>query len=89
MTTERAARPTAADLQRLCHRVRAAGAPGARARPLLVAEYHDLAARLGTTPVPVANGRDLAAAAAELLRGTSAAARGESLPGDRGGSQAA
>lgn len=56
------------DLVRLCHRIRAAGAPGGKARPKLLGEYRRLAEDFNCEPVEVETGRDLERAAALLLR---------------------
>lgn len=64
---------TVADVQRLCHRARAAGAPGARARGPLITEYRRLAAALGAPVEEVSTGRDLQRAAVGLLRAAAAA----------------
>ena len=56
------------DLVRLCHRIRAAGAPGGKARPKLLGEYRRLAEEFDCDAVEVTTGRDLERAAALLLR---------------------
>ena len=53
---------------RLCHRIRAAGAPGGKARPKLHGEYRRLAEEFDCEAVEVESGRDLERAAAQLLR---------------------
>jgi hypothetical protein len=58
----------AADVAQLCHRIRAAGAPGGKARPKLLAEYQRIAGELGAEAVEITTGRDLERAAAKLLR---------------------
>jgi len=58
----------AAEVAQLCHRIRAAGAPGGKARPKLLAEYERIASELGAGAVEIATGRDLERAAAKLLR---------------------
>ncbi|MDH3227123.1 MAG: hypothetical protein OEM67_08570 [Thermoleophilia bacterium] len=58
----------ATDVAQLCHRIRAAGAPGGKARPKLLAEYQRIAGELGATAVEISTGRDLERAAAKLLR---------------------
>ena len=59
---------TAAEVAQLCHRIRAAGAPGGKARPKLVAEYERIVTALGAEPAEVVTGRDLERAAAKVLR---------------------
>jgi len=56
------------DLVRLCHRIRAAGAPGGKARPKLLGEYRRLAEEFDCEVREVETGRDLERAAALLLR---------------------
>lgn len=64
---------TVADVQRLCHRARAAGSPNSKARGPLAAEYRRLAAALGVPADEVSTGHDLQRATAGLLRAAAAA----------------
>ena len=74
---------SSADLAQLCHRIRAAGAPGGKARPKLLTEYERYAATLGLRETPeIVTGRDLERAASLLLRKVSGRERADrSRPG--------
>lgn len=73
--------PTVAELASLCHRVRAAGAPGGPARARLVKEYLEAAEAYGAPVEPVESGRDLERAAAALLRRVSRSGTARRAPG--------
>ncbi len=67
----------AVEVAQLCHRIRAAGAPGGKARPKLLAEYERIAGELGVEPAEITTGRDLERAAAKLLRSVAARERAQ------------
>ena len=64
------------DIVRLCHRIRAAGAPGGKARPKLLGEYRRLAEEFGCETDEIETGRDLERAASSLLRTVAGRQRG-------------
>lgn len=67
--------PSIVEIQLLCQRVRLAGAPGAKARTGLVAEYRRLAEGLGIPAVEVETGADLQRASVAMLKEVSGARR--------------
>jgi hypothetical protein len=73
--------PTVSELASLCHRVRAAGAPGGPARSRLVKEYREAAEAYGAPVEPIVSGRDLEHAAAALLRRVSRSGTVRRVPG--------
>ena len=69
-----AARPTVAEIQTLCQRVRAAGSPAAPPRSRLVGDYRRAAGARGVPAQDVATGYALVRATAALLRAAAEAA---------------